>query len=330
MTKLSKVASVVAIAVFIGLIVTIIACGFGRSKEIRIGFNTWVGYGPLYVAEEKGFFSKRGLQVRLERIESTGQRRAAVVARRLEGEGSTIDDLVLGASEGVPGKMVLALDESVGADGILANADIKSVADLKGKTVAVQPGFVNNFFLLYVLDKNGLSAKDIQIKPMEPDAASAAFAARQVDVAVTWEPHLSQVQKIRQDGRLLLTTRDYRGIIVDTLVFRDDFIANDRGKVEGFVAAWFEALAFLKAHPEEGWQIIARKMDLKPEQVSDMLSGVKLLGREENVSYLDRKREPNAFEVAQIATRLWYEQGYIKTKPDVAKLIDTSFAQSTQ
>jgi NitT/TauT family transport system substrate-binding protein len=321
--------SVLTAAVIAIVFLNLAACGSKEKPEIRVGFNTWVGYGPLFIADERGFFAKHGLKVNLKRMEDTGNRRASLAAHRLEAEGSTIDDLILGAAEGVPGKMVLALDQSLGADGILANSDIQAVADLKGKRVAVQPGFVNNFFLLYVLEMNHLSSKDIVIKPMEPDAASVAFKKGQVDAAVTWEPWLSSVRQLRPDGKLLLTSKDVPGVIVDILVFRDDFITQHPEDVEGFVGAWYDALDFLKAEPSKGHEIIARRLgDIK--NVGEMLSGVQLLGREENFAYLDRAKHPNAFEVAEVANRLWYAAGYTHKQVGVSGLILSRFAGATE
>jgi NitT/TauT family transport system substrate-binding protein len=292
---------------------------------VRIGFNTWVGYGPLYIAQTKGFFEKRGVSVSLQRIEGTGDRRAALVGGRLEGGGSTIDDLIVGVSEGVPIKMVLALDESSGADGILVSEGISTVKDLKGRTVAVQPGFVNHFFLLYVLDRNGLSSKDIAIKPLEPEAASAAFVARQVDAAVTWEPHLSKVREERPDGKLLLSSKDYPGTIVDILVFRDDFVNSEPRKVKAIVEAWYDALDYLRIQPVDARAVIAAAMELKPEEVSGMLGGVKFLGRTENLGYFNTQSKQNVYEIARIAQRLWLNEGYIKQPQDPSSAILAQF-----
>ena len=54
------------------------------STRVVVGFNTWVGYGPLYIAKEKGFFDEENLAVELQRMEGTGERRAVVrqAARR--------------------------------------------------------------------------------------------------------------------------------------------------------------------------------------------------------------------------------------------------------
>ena len=112
MKRTNVVALSVGLIVVVAGIITlrILRTDGGPSDVIRIGFNTWVGYGPLYIARDKGFFAKHGVEVSLLRMEGTGERRSAMMAKRLEAVGSTIDDLVVGAAQGVPGKMVLAVD----------------------------------------------------------------------------------------------------------------------------------------------------------------------------------------------------------------------------
>src|ERR1017187_5404835 len=81
-----------------------------RRLYLTLGFNTWVGYGPFYVADKKGFLAAEGLQVEFQRIEGTAERRQALIAGRLDALGTTIDDVAVGAEQGVPAKVVLAVD----------------------------------------------------------------------------------------------------------------------------------------------------------------------------------------------------------------------------
>ena len=142
-----------------------------RRLYLTLGFNTWVGYGPFYVADKKGFLAAEGLQVEFQRIEGTAEQRQALIAGRLDALGTTIDDVAVGAEQGVPAKVVLAVDRSNGADGVVVSSDIEDVSELRGRSVAVQPGFVSHFFLLYVLDQHGISPKDIRIQANSSNGA---------------------------------------------------------------------------------------------------------------------------------------------------------------
>ena len=127
-------------------------------------------------------------------IESPADRRAAFAADRIQGFATTVDTHVMtaAAENPIPVKQVLALDDSYGGDGIVAKKEIKTVKDLKGKTVAAQLGAGASYFWLnYVLAQNGLKLSDIQAVDMKAGDAGAAFVAGKIDAAVTWEPWLS-------------------------------------------------------------------------------------------------------------------------------------------
>jgi len=301
----------------------IIQPSLSRPVRLTLGFNTWVGYGPLYVAEKKGFFAAAGLQVNLQRIEGTAERRKALVAGSLDALGTTIDDVAVGAEEAVPAKIVLAVDHSNGADGIVVSSDIKSVDQLRGRSVAVQPGFVNHFFLLYLLDQHGISPKDIRIKAMEPDVAGAAFVAGRVDAAVTWEPWLSKA-KTRPGGTVLLTSASAPGIIVDVVTARDAFAKAHPEAVTGLIKAWFQAVDYLRAYPEDGRAIIAQSFLLGQDEVSNMLCGVRFLTSSDNERFLNGSPAP-AVDLLRKAASLYSEANVIKHKPDVDNLIASQY-----
>ena len=54
----------------------------------------------------------------------------------------------------------MTLDDSKGGDGVVANKDIKSIAELKGKRGGVPGGSIAQFYLAYLLKREGLSEKD--------------------------------------------------------------------------------------------------------------------------------------------------------------------------
>ena len=97
-----------------------------------LSVNSWVGFGPFWLAKEKGFFDEQGINVDIQTMEDTGQRKIALVKGDIDGLGDTVDLLVLERDENVPAVAVMQIDASNGADGILATENIKNVANLKG------------------------------------------------------------------------------------------------------------------------------------------------------------------------------------------------------
>jgi len=147
------------------------------SGTIHIASSTWTGYALIYLANSKNIWKNHGLDVSFKDVEDPNDRFIALAAGRLEGMASTVDAFARQQSNGVQAVEVFPIDASVGGDGILAKNTIQTVADLKGKTVAVNQGSVSEWFLAQVLLKNGLSLKDVKEQNMKSGEAGASFVA---------------------------------------------------------------------------------------------------------------------------------------------------------
>ncbi len=105
----------------------------------------------------------------------------------------------------------------------------KSIEDLKGHKIACTQFTPSHFLLLYLLSQSGLTPEERAgvekniIFTTDAPAAAAAFKARQVDAAVTWEPDLSGAVTARGDeAHVLVSTQAASNIIADTLCARQE------------------------------------------------------------------------------------------------------------
>src|SRR5207302_4027509 len=178
----------------------------GNTPPLRIGLVTWIGYGPLYIAQEKGFFREQKLDVDLQRIEGDVERRAAIASGRLDGIALTLDSMIVLRTNGIPLRTVMAIDVSNGGDGIVAVKDIHSIEDLKGKQIAFPMGLPSHFFLYSALKTRNMDISAVKPINMDADAAGSAFASGNLDAAVTWEPGLSKADEVGL-GHILMDSR---------------------------------------------------------------------------------------------------------------------------
>ncbi len=292
------------------------------ASPLRITINSWIGWAPLYLAKERGLFG--ALDVEIIRVEDTGARKATMISGEVDGYASSVDNFALDSAQGVPGKIVMCFDESYGGDGIVPKKAITSVQDLKGHQVGYQKGLPSHFLLLTVLKQAGLSPNDVVQVDMDADKAGAAFVAGHLDAAVTWEPWISKAAETA-DGKILVTTRDFPGLIVDTLVFRDDVLAKRRADVETVVGGWFKALAEWDAHKDEADAIMAKAYGLNVDDFRGMCSGVRFYDLEKNRSYFGTGASGEIYRVFQSAADLWFVAGVITQKTDPVARIDSSF-----
>ncbi len=296
-------------------------------EKFTLGINTWVGYGPFWLAQDKGFFEDEGLDVNITVIEDSAQRKAAVLNGSIDGLGDTTDLLVLSRAENIPSIAVMQIDQSNGADGIISTDNINSVADLKGQKVAVQKNFVSESFLYYLLQKNGLTPKDVKIIDMEAGAAGAAFVSGSVDIAVTFEPWMSKA-KDRRGGKILISSKEADGVISDILTIREDYLAEHPETVKKFMKGWFKALDYWKNNPEDANSIMAKHYNLSGEEFKTLAEGVVWPSLEENIQYFGKSQgEGKIYEIANTFSDVFIATGQIKTKPNMDSAINQSLLE---
>src|SRR5258708_11899462 len=194
--------TVLALAVGIA-VATAVMPSLSRAETVKIAPWTWVGYGPLYIAQEKWFFKKHGVDVELIIMEEPKDRFPAMLAGKIDMIASTVDTALLYLRKADDFQYVVAIDDSNGGDGIVAKKGVSSVADLKGKSVAFSEGSVSEFYLNVLLAKAGLKAGDLTAVNMAAPEAGAAFVANKGDAAVNREPWRSRRQKT-EVGHLLV------------------------------------------------------------------------------------------------------------------------------
>ncbi|MFD0827766.1 ABC transporter substrate-binding protein [Neobacillus sp. M.A.Huq-85] len=299
-----------------------------KNDVINLGVATWVGYSPLYIAQEKGFFKKNGVNVNLMKMESNTDRRTALAANRLQGFASTVDTHVVTAASNVPVVQVVALDDSHGGDGIVANKEIKSLKDLKGKRVAVQTdGGASFFWFLYLLKQEGIDFKDIDAQNMTAGDAGAAFVANKVDAAVTWEPWLTKA-KHTNFGSVLMTSAASPGVITSTIAMRKDFTKENPKAVKALVKSWFEAVEYYKTNKEDALKIMAKAMGQSPTELEESLQGVQFYDETGNKKYFGTKDHPGPLhELSKLGADFWKQQKLIDNEPNIDEIINYSFVQ---
>jgi len=273
-----------AVVLIVGVVVATVIVRDGRNgpsgdESFDIGMVTFAGYAPLYLAKEKGFYGD--LQVQLHRIEEIPSIRAGVSSGKLEAYLAT-PDIALDIDEKPPGVAVWAIDESSGGDGVVVAEGIDNISDLKGKNVASEPGLPPHFVLLYLLHENGIALSDLAFQDMTTQNASTAFVAGSVDAAGLYEPYLSTARDQREGSKVVLSSAETRGLVVE-LLFVDESIAENRtDDIKKVIEGWRRAVAFIKESPDEAYEIMANAFGLPVDEFTDIASGVTWLDLQDN------------------------------------------------
>ena len=140
----------------------------------------------------------------------------------------------LGRRKDTQGIIIGTIDLSTGGDGWAADQSIKSVCDLKGKTIAVEPNLPARLIMQMALKKHcGLSIKDTNLTDIAAADAIGVFADPNVAAVGTYEPVLSQVVAAHADrgAHIVASSKDYDDLILDVIFVHNDELEGQSGQI---------------------------------------------------------------------------------------------------
>jgi len=314
--------------IFSTLIIAVVllsACSGTQSAAVktplRVSWSLWPGYYPMAIAAEKGFFEKHGVQVEPVFYSVYGNQAPDLSAGMIDGAMMILSDTLFDSlSKEI--KIVMALDNSAGADQVVASSSIAKASDLRGKRIGVQSSTVSGVLLIrQMLNANGVSPADVTFVPISPEKVPASIPSL-IDAGYTYEPFTSQSRA--KGDKVIFSSADTPGLIVDVLALRKDVVQNRPEDVKAFIAAWFEAVQYWKDNPAEGNAIIARAAGLKPEEVS--AEGVNLFDLNANLkTFTPGADNTSVYFAAQQELQFIVSTGDITVPVNINDLLDPSF-----
>ena len=281
----------------------------------------------MEIASEQGFFSAQ--EVKVEPVYSENY--LGVVSDFSAGKYDGII-VTLGGVMSIIGKnpdiqIVLETDQSAGADTVVVQRDIKSVADLKGKRLGVKLGDYGELFVVKMLESNGLTTDDVTLVDIEGEEIPAHIKSGNIQAGQTWYPYT--LEALKAGSQVLFTSKQTPRLIPNVIVFRTNVIRDRPQDVQAFVRAWFQAQDYWKANPETSKALIAKRLKIKPESVST--DKIQLSTLADNLkAFTPGFTEASLYHTTKLYADFSIRTGGLNAAPDIQKLIDPSFVQQLQ
>ena len=266
---------------FVALVLPLFGCGKSENA-LRIGTNVWIGSEPLYLARELGRFDPSAVQ--LVEYPSASEVLRAYRNQAIDGMVISLDELFGLAAEGFQPRIILVVDVSHGADVVVGRAGMRTMRDLKGKSVAVESSALGAYVLSRALALNGMQASDVNVVHLESNEQPDAFAKGTVDGAVTFDPYRAQF--LRAGATTLFDSTQIPGEIVDLLAVRATAFEKQPRAIRELLAGWFDAIDYMKSNPKDA----ARRMGIRQQTTGDQFleaqQGLHIPSRDENLAML--------------------------------------------
>ncbi|HEX4998672.1 MAG TPA: phosphate ABC transporter substrate-binding/OmpA family protein [Terriglobia bacterium] len=316
-----------------------------NQKILRFSYNVWGGWLPVIAANhgtkpnaDSVFSKKYGFKVEMVLMDDPVVARDAFAAGEVQTLWGTVDMMTLFAPElgrdsRTSPRIMQQIDWSSGGDGIVVRNTIKSVSDLKGKTITLAQNSPSEYYLNSLLLSAGLRPSDVKVKYTATafEAAAAFVADKKVDACVSWAPDIYNITERVAGTRILSSTADANKLIADVYAVRADFAKDHPDVVEGLIAGIFEGMDMVREKPEEPAKWMADAFGMKPDEVMSMRNDSHLTNFPENVQFFLNASNPTNFERTwKGAAYVYRELGRISAPVQFDQVMDFSAIQALQ
>ena len=260
------------------------------QKSVKISIDEWIGWQSLLdangglVTAENSINAKNGINVEYVVMNDASTSSAALISGELNGAGYTVNRYAFLQQKfdeaNVSVIMPYITNYSNGGDGIISKSDILNVSDLVGKKVAVPRFSEAQTLVEWLLNNSSLTEEEKEEIRSDmvyfdtADETAKAFFGGSVDAAATWEPYLTQAAS-STDSRILFDTSMSSNLILDGIVFREDFAKDNEGFIVKLIDGALEASSMYKKEFNNIKQLPMFEL-MEDDEIIDMANGADL------------------------------------------------------
>lgn len=270
---LAAVLSITALSLgIIGILPVTAHAAEKATIVIRMDFIIGGKHAPWFVAWEKGFYTKRGLSVKVEAGAGSADTVRAIAAGISDVGFADIATAIVARSRGTPVQAVAQLGYVPATILWREDTPIKTLKDLEGKSWAISPGQAQWFMMPAYARINNIDFKAIKIQETAPALQPAALVAKKADFIVMYRASNDEVAERAATKQGMKLKRIYMkdtglNIYGSGLIVKDDDLNRRPDVIRAYIEGTMEGLRYARDNQEDALRILLKQ---KPELDKDL------------------------------------------------------------
>jgi NitT/TauT family transport system substrate-binding protein len=248
-------------------------------RTYKVGMCPWIAWAPISVADAKGLWKKRGLEVQV--VNQLGEDTSAIEQRRVDFAIDMIGNFIGMQQKGIDIVIIGELDWSNGGDKVILRD--KNQPTKAGDTVGVYHNDPAVLMLLArYLETRELTLNDVKIVEYDPEALTGHFITGNFSTIISYEPYSLQAEQ--DGGAVVATSATYPGCMPEGFGGRREVIAAiPKEDLRNLIGGWLDAVKWSQdpANWVEYCEIVntrtfAEPMPFDSNAIKHMLSNVRI------------------------------------------------------
>lgn len=303
--------------------------GAAVPEKLVIGYQH-IPNGDLIV-KNQGWLEEAlpDTEIEWKLFDSGGAVNEAIVAGSIDIGLAGSSPVSRGLSNGLAYQVPWIHDVIGKAEALVVRDDVDSIANLEGAKIATPLASTAHYSLLAALERDGLSASDVEIIGAEPPDILAAWTRGDIDAAYLWNPNLASI--VAEGGKILVTSEDLSKegkTTYDLAVVRTEFAEQYPDALQTWVEQQDRAVQLYRSDEASATEAIAEELGVTAEEAAAQAADLIFLTAEEQAGadYLGGGLADNLFAAAQFNEELG-EIDEVQPESTYSDAVLTTFAE---
>lgn len=308
------------------------------DATINLSLDEWIGWKPIIDAngglttQPGSIFDELGIKVNINVINDADASSNAMIKGDLNAAGYTINRTAFLSSKfqsaGVDVIMPVLTNYSDGGDGIIALSKFNTIESLVGAKIGVPKFSEAQSLVVWFVNKSDLPDSDKQkiidnlILMDDAEQVGQAFFAGKLDVAATWQPFLSDAES-STNSHILFSTASSNKLIMDGVLFRNDFAQAHPDVVSKFIDGIFQAENMYTTEFDYIRSVMPMFADASDEDIKTQCGDAGLMNYSSNLKALDNE----CLTVYTDMCNIWESVGEATNRALGSTLFDTTYVK---
>ena len=240
----------------LALVIATVAMPALAQTKLIVGYTPANAFMPAFVAKDKGFFAKRGLDVTLQTVPQGSTIAGAMAGGTMQVGTLTAPVYLLSVEGGIDTQIVAASTYQAKSNPTIAlmareGSNIKTASDMKGKRMGV-PGLngVNHVVAMKWLENNGVPRNQVTYVETGFAQMGDLLKGSQVDLVVPVEPFITRLEQTKVGYQVTVPTIT-DSYLESFYIMMRDFVQKNPKAARDFREALREAVAYIKTNEAE-------------------------------------------------------------------------------
>ncbi len=312
------------LAVLASLLLSLVLACQGQAPRLVLAVHPWPGYAYFSLAKARHPYDPRRLNLDLRNFADSAATMEAYISGRAQAIATTAIEVVTicGVAPDRCPVIVYVIDESRGADQVLARQGVKDLKGLVGQPIALDRSTLSRYVLSRAFESEGLPPpKPSQLRFLPSAAWESALRRGEVQAVVTYPPRSDQLLR-SQPLQTLFSSRQLPYEILDVLAVEPELLRRHPDAILALVQGWQAVRLEESRRPEAVRHAMADVLGLAPSDGPFPSDGIRYPGPQEQYELLDPAQN-NLPPLLEKFRQVLYANGVIPANTPLPATVDT-------